>query len=81
MPEQFDLIVIGGGLASALAIATAKAGWKTALIERDKLGGACPNHGCVPSKLLIGFSEVARHVRHADRHFIDAEWNGDSVNQ
>lgn len=76
MPESYDLIVLGGGRASGLAIATAKAGWKTALIERDKLGGACPNRGCVPSKLLIGFSEVARHVRHADRHFIDAEWRG-----
>jgi mycothione reductase len=76
MPEEFDLIVLGGGRASGLAVAAAKAGWKTALIERDKLGGACPNRGCVPSKLLIGFSEAARHVRHADRHFIDAEWRG-----
>jgi len=76
MPETFDLIVLGGGRASNLALAAAKAGWKTALIERDKLGGACPNRGCVPSKLLIGFSKAARHVRRADRHFIDAEWRG-----
>lgn len=61
--ETFDLIVLGGGRAATLAVAAAKAGWKTALIERDRLGGACPNRGCVPSKLLIGFSEVARHVR------------------
>jgi mycothione reductase len=87
MPEQFDLIVIGGGRAASLAAATAKAGWRTALIERDRLGGACPNRGCVPSKLLIGFSEAARQVRHAARHFIDADWKGadlakmfDSVN-
>jgi len=76
MPETFDLIVLGGGRASGLAIAAASAGWKTALIERDKLGGVCPNRGCVPSKLLIGFSEASRHVRHAGRHFIDAEWRG-----
>jgi len=74
--ESFDLIVIGGGRASGLAIAAAKAGWKTAIIERAKLGGACPNNGCVPSKLLIGFAEVARHVRHADRHFIHASYDG-----
>ncbi len=87
MIETFDLIVLGGGRASALAIAAAKAGLKTALIERDLLGGACPNRGCVPSKLLIGFAEAARHVRHADRHFLDAEFRGadlqrifDSVN-
>jgi dihydrolipoamide dehydrogenase len=88
MPEIFDLIVLGGGRASALAIAAAKAGLKTALIERDLLGGVCPNRGCVPSKLLIGFAEAARHVRHAARHFLDAEFRGadlqrifDSVNR
>jgi len=69
MPEQFDLIVLGGGRASTLAIAAARAGKNVALIERDKLGGACPNRGCVPSKLLIGFAEAARQARHADRHF------------
>ena len=71
-----DLIVLGGGRASVLAIAGAKAGKEVALIESDKLGGVCPNRGCVPSKLLIGFAEAARHVRHADRHFIDAEFRG-----
>jgi mycothione reductase len=74
MSETFDLIVLGGGRAANLAIPVAKAGFKTALIERDRLGGACPNRGCVPSKLLIGFAEAARQIRHADRHFIDAEF-------
>jgi dihydrolipoamide dehydrogenase len=76
MIETFDLIVVGGGRAANLAIPAAKAGMKTALIERDRLGGACPNRGCVPSKLLIGFAEAARHVKHANRHFIDAAFNG-----
>jgi mycothione reductase len=73
MIETFDLIVVGGGRASGLAIAVAQSGLKTALVERDKLGGACPNRGCVPSKLLIGFAEAANRVREADRHFIDAQ--------
>ncbi len=60
-------------------MAAAVAGRKTALIERDKLGGACPNRGCVPSKLLVGFGEAARHVREADRHFVDAEYQGADV--
>ena len=47
-----------------------------ALIERDKLGGTCPNRGCVPSKLLIGYAEAARRVREASRHHIDATING-----
>lgn len=73
MIENYDLIVIGGGRASGLAIAAAKSGLKTALVERDKLGGACPNRGCVPSKLLIGFAEAANRVREAERHFIDTQ--------
>jgi mycothione reductase len=75
MIEIYDLIVVGGGRASNLALAAANSGLKTALIERDKLGGACPNRGCVPSKLLIGFAEAANHVREANRHFIDANLN------
>ena len=71
--KTYDLIVIGGGRASNLAVAVAAAGESVALIERDKLGGSCPNRGCVPSKLLIGFAEVARKVQEASEHFIDAE--------
>ena len=48
-------------------------GKRVALIEKDRLGGTCPNRGCVPSKLLIGFAEAARRVREADRHFIEAK--------
>lgn len=74
--ENYDLIVLGGGRAAGLAIAASKAGWKTALIERDRLGGTCPNRGCVPSKLLIGFADAARHVREAGRHFINSSYHG-----
>ena len=70
--KKYDLIVIGGGRASGLAMAAAKAGQSVALIEKDRLGGTCPNTGCVPSKLLIGYAEAARRVREADRHFIKA---------
>ncbi|MEO8613752.1 MAG: dihydrolipoyl dehydrogenase [Luteolibacter sp.] len=76
MMESYDLMVLGGGRATSLAIAASNAGWKTALIERDQLGGTCPNRGCVPSKLLIGFADAARHARNAGRHFIDANFQG-----
>lgn len=69
---SYDLIIIGGGRASGLAVAAANAGKKVALIERDRLGGSCPNRGCVPSKLLIGYAETARRIREADRHYIKA---------
>ena len=68
-----DLIIIGGGRAATLAVAAGKAGKRVALIERDRLGGTCPNRGCVPSKLLIGYGEAARRVREAKNHFIEAE--------
>ncbi len=71
--KTYDLIVIGGGRASNLAVAVAATGKSVALIERDKLGGTCPNRGCVPSKLLIGFAEVARKIQESSEHFIDAE--------
>lgn len=73
--QNYDIIVIGGGRAANLAIAAAKAGQKTALIEKDRLGGTCPNRGCVPSKLLIGYAEAARRVSEAHRFFIDASLN------
>lgn len=76
MPENFDLIVLGGGRAANLAIAAAKDGKRVALVEQDRLGGACPNRGCVPSKLLVGFAAAARQVRSADRHFIRSEFLG-----
>lgn len=74
--ENFDLIIIGGGRAAGLATAAAQEGKKVALIERYKLGGTCPNRGCVPSKLLIGYAEAARRVREASRHHINATING-----
>ena len=77
--ETYDLIILGGGRAANLAIAASKAGWKTALIERDHLGGVCPNRGCVPSKLLIGFADAARQVREADRHFVHADFHGSDL--
>ncbi|MBK1834414.1 dihydrolipoyl dehydrogenase family protein [Roseibacillus ishigakijimensis] len=71
--KKYDLIVLGGGRASGLAIAAAQEGKSVALIEKDRLGGTCPNTGCVPSKLLIGYAEAARRVKEADRHFITAK--------
>ncbi len=70
--KNFDLIIIGGGRASNLAVKAGKQGKKVALIEKQTLGGTCPNRGCVPSKLLIGYAHVARAIKESKRHFIDA---------
>jgi dihydrolipoamide dehydrogenase len=79
--QNFDLIVIGGGRASNLAIKAAKKGRKVALIEKSKLGGTCPNRGCVPSKLLIGYANAARSIRESKRHFINSKIQGINVEQ
>lgn len=73
--QHFDLIVIGGGRASNLAAKVAKLGKKVALIEKSKLGGTCANRGCVPSKLLIGYSDTIRVIEDSNRHNIDVSIN------
>ena len=70
--EKYDLIIIGAGRASNLAVKAAKQGLKVAIIEKSKFGGTCPNRGCVPSKLLIGYAHVARSIKESKRHFIKA---------
>ena len=71
--RTFDIIIIGGGRASNLAKTAGKAGKSVAIIEKSKFGGTCANRGCVPSKLLIGYANVARTIQSSSRHFIDAE--------
>jgi len=73
--KKFDLIIIGAGRASNLAVTASKMGKKVAIIEKSKFGGTCPNRGCVPSKLLIGYAHVARAIKESNRHFIDASIN------
>jgi pyruvate/2-oxoglutarate dehydrogenase complex dihydrolipoamide dehydrogenase (E3) component len=58
--EQFDAIVVGAGQAGVpLAIALAKAGRRTALVEREHVGGTCINEGCTPTKTMIASGRVA----------------------
>jgi pyruvate/2-oxoglutarate dehydrogenase complex dihydrolipoamide dehydrogenase (E3) component len=65
MPDKkFDIIVIGGGAAGLVAAVAAGAfGAKTALIEKDKLGGECSWTGCIPSKALLASAELIHKVK------------------
>jgi dihydrolipoamide dehydrogenase len=64
MAEQYDLIVIGSGPAGYVcAIRAAQLGLKTAIVERDRLGGICLNWGCIPTKALLRSSEIW-HLMH-----------------
>ncbi|TNE25766.1 MAG: dihydrolipoyl dehydrogenase [Alphaproteobacteria bacterium] len=65
--SNFDLIVIGGGPGGYVAaIRAAQLGMKTALVEREHLGGICLNWGCIPTKALLRSAEVYHLIQHAD---------------
>lgn len=66
-PTNFDAIVIGTGQAGKpLAIALAAAGWKTAVIERQHVGGTCVNVGCTPTKTMVASARVAYLARRSE---------------
>ncbi|MPZ48327.1 MAG: dihydrolipoyl dehydrogenase [Dehalococcoidia bacterium] len=59
MPDEYDVAIIGAGPGGYVAaIRAAQLGLKTALIEKDKVGGLCLNWGCIPSKALLYCAEV-----------------------
>jgi dihydrolipoamide dehydrogenase len=66
MTNSFDITVVGGGPGGYVAaIRAAQLGLKTALVEREHLGGICLNWGCIPTKALLRTAEVYRLMNHA----------------
>jgi dihydrolipoamide dehydrogenase len=64
--NNFDVIIVGSGPGGYVtAIRAAQLGMKTAIIERDRLGGICLNWGCIPTKALLRSSEVHHLFEHA----------------
>src|SRR3954449_6585593 len=62
---DFDLIVLGGGPGGYVAaIRGAQLGMKTAVVEREHLGGICLNWGCIPTKALLRTSEINHLLHH-----------------
>jgi pyruvate/2-oxoglutarate dehydrogenase complex dihydrolipoamide dehydrogenase (E3) component len=65
-PQRYDAVVIGAGQGGGpLASAMARAGRKTALIEREHIGGTCINEGCTPTKTMVASARVAYLARRA----------------
>src|ERR1700732_2645244 len=66
-PEEFDLVILGGGTGSTIAAWTfASEGERVALIDRKYIGGSCPNIACLPSKNIIHSARVASYVRRSE---------------
>ena len=71
---DFDLIVIGSGPGGYVsAIRASQLGMKTAIVERESLGGICLNWGCIPTKALLRTAEVYTNMKHAEAYGLKAE--------
>jgi len=71
---DFDLVVIGAGPGGYVAaIRAAQLGLKTAIVERDKLGGICLNWGCIPTKALLKSAETFETLGHLEDYGLRAE--------
>ncbi|MCZ7656942.1 MAG: dihydrolipoyl dehydrogenase [Xanthobacteraceae bacterium] len=74
MAESFDIIIIGSGPGGYVtAIRAAQLGFKTAVVERDHLGGICLNWGCIPTKALLRSAEIFHYMQHAEDYGLSAE--------
>lgn len=72
--SNYDVIVIGGGPGGYVAaIRSAQLGMKTAVVEREHLGGICLNWGCIPTKALLRSAEIFHYMRHAPDYGLSAD--------
>jgi len=71
---NFDVLIIGSGPGGYVtAIRAAQLGFKTAIVERDYLGGICLNWGCIPTKALLRSAEVFHYLQHAKNYGLKAD--------
>ncbi len=74
MAESYDVIVLGSGPGGYVAaIRASQLGLKTAIVERELLGGICLNWGCIPTKALLRSAEIFHFMQHAKDYGLAAE--------
>lgn len=74
MTKEYDLVVLGGGTGGYVAaIRASQLGMKVAIVEKEKLGGTCLHHGCIPSKTLLRSAEVFRQTKKANDFGVEVE--------
>jgi len=77
MADSYDLIILGSGPGGYVAaIRAAQLGLRTAIVERERLGGICLNWGCIPTKALLRTSEVYHYMTHAADYGLSVEKPG-----
>ncbi|NOZ32500.1 MAG: dihydrolipoyl dehydrogenase [Alphaproteobacteria bacterium] len=73
MAEKYDLIIIGSGPGGyTAAIRAAQLGLRTAIVEREHIGGICLNWGCIPTKALLRSAEIYSHISNASAYGLKA---------
>lgn len=79
MASQYDVIVVGSGPGGYVAaIRASQLGMKTAVVERESLGGICLNWGCIPTKALLKSAQVFEYIKHSKDYGITvADANAD----
>ena len=73
MERQFDLVVVGTGVTSAVASRCREAGWTVAVIDSRPFGGTCALRGCVPKKILVGAAAAVQAARDLAGHGVRAD--------
>jgi dihydrolipoamide dehydrogenase len=74
MANAYDILIIGGGPGGYVAaIRAAQLGFKTAVVEREHLGGICLNWGCIPTKALLRTAEIYHYAEHAKDYGLKLE--------
>ena len=64
--SKYDIIVLGSGPGGYVtAIRASQLGFKTAIVEKESLGGVCLNWGCIPTKALLKSAQVFEYLKHA----------------
>ncbi|HEY8570821.1 FAD-dependent oxidoreductase, partial [Phenylobacterium sp.] len=77
MATDFDVVVIGAGPGGYVtAIRASQLGMKTAIVERDALGGICLNWGCIPTKALLKSGDVYEQLDHLKDYGLMVEKRG-----
>ena len=72
--EKFDLIVLGSGPGGYVtAIRASQLGLKTAIVEKESLGGVCLNWGCIPTKALLKSAQVFEYIKNSEDYGITVE--------